>query len=496
MVNLFTLIYSLKKTTQLFPCLYGLKTKRPYIYIKSLMWSISACKQNVKLSIFQLIQLYSIFRSLFSLDSQRRFLKMISRRADPLESMHLVAPCCTQLVLELEDKKYVPEILQKLEKYVVALHVKSDGNNLVHHEKKPEIFEIPKSITTFSDIAEWHFDNHTLPQKEAMASLAVRDNIISINCDHLCGDGGYLKTIVENIVKDGQPNPEPLPISAYELVGKSLHQYENSNYTYYSHAKDISRIFPKLKPDKKASRGLFEVCSSKIKDLTCYMKNGEQKGKVKGLTEALWAAFTLSIAAYNDKLDPCGLCTVVDMRRYIPNGYLYNHWNMCQYVSHILTYANINEKQNVTDLTRQMRESLNKGFNEGCHYKTMVTLKKMATEPHILEPVPGKATALSNVGPIFVKRPINDIFMSVIASNDELNGMSLLTYSTVCDNHENDKVYSEFAYSDADFSRADALLLNASVDFSLRNVGFETPISEALEMIKHFQKTYKNKYIL
>ena len=98
---------------------------------------------------------------------------MLSRPLDPIEKFFANVLCYTQLLIELEDEKKVPEFIHKLQKYALGFHLKADGDNLcIHHNKQP-VHEIPKKLKNHREIADWLFHNHTPPLNQCFGSIGA-----------------------------------------------------------------------------------------------------------------------------------------------------------------------------------------------------------------------------------------------------------------------------------------------------------------------------------
>ena len=407
---------------------------------------------------------------------------MISRPLDTVEKVFINMKCYVQLVIELEDEKAAPEFVNKLQKYVYGLHLRADDDNSILHNNKQPVYEIPKGMNDYNQISNWIYTNHTPPIHQALAAVAARDNLVAVNINHLCGDGRVLKILTETLPLPEQEIKYAIPPSSFTLFKDEIDQLARSGLKTYFIAEDpnISRIIPKEKPENILNATGFDVKSSHVSKLVC-----NNNGKIKGLTESLWTATTLGIAAYNGTLSPCGTATPVDLRPYIKGNF--GQFEICNSVGSISVCAEMNPEETVEDLGRKMRQDFirkNKN-NEAFGYQVATNRALIQGNPY--PPIPGLGFELSNVGPVKLFKPIKNILMSCLCPNGPSYESSLATFSTISEIPEFNQITTGFIFSNHILSLNDASRINGSFQYALTHIRPEMKIKDALEEIKRFQ---------
>ncbi|OHT01459.1 hypothetical protein TRFO_31726 [Tritrichomonas foetus] len=429
---------------------------------------------------------------------------LASRKLDLLEMMFASSPCWIQLSIELEDERYVPQFVESLQKSLPGLRMKMNADEIIIHNKEQPILQIPKEIKKLNEVSNWHCINHTPSIHEVLASIAVRDNIISINHNHVCSDGTYLKNIVEKIVdqigKNLRSNNEAdlknlLPQSGFAAFKQSVDNQMNSIYYFYNEDPFISRIMPHRPIQPSHQTGIYELFESKISDLAI-VKNSKD-GKVKGMTESLWASIILSIEAFNQYNNKTsmghGASTVVSLRPYLSGKFAeFNEkfpWHVGYQCSAIRTSTDgpLNMNDKISDITGKMRSQLMSKIQQGEQFKFMAATRRLQSGMFYPQQ-PGLGIELSNVGPVRIKRPIKDFYMGSLGPADAAGGCCLFTYSTICEDHSHDKIRTQLLYSDRDMNPIDAKLVAGAIDFALREIGPENSVGDSIEILKQYIK--------
>ena len=407
---------------------------------------------------------------------------MLTRLLDSDEKIFIQMKCYTQLVIELEDNSKIPEYVHKIQKYLFGFHLKSDGKSLIlHHDKQP-VYDLPRGMKDYKEICDWMYINLTPPTSKALAAIATRDNIIGININHLCGDGKTFKILTEALPLPEQDVKYAIPPSPFALFKDEITKIIRSGLKPYFLNEDpnLSRIIPKEKPDNILKSGGFNVQRSHVSKLVC-----NTNGVIKGLTESLWTAGTLTIAAYNGTLSPCGASTPVDLRPYIKGHF--DKFEVCNSIGKIPVYAEMIPDETVGDLGRRMREDFqrkNKN-NEALGYQAATY--RVIVEGNPFPPAPGMGFELSNVGPVKLKRPIKDILMSCIAPAGPSHDCSCITFSTISEIPEFNQIVTDFLFSNQTLSLHDAVRINKSIQYALTHIKPEMKIKDALDELTKFQ---------
>lgn len=401
-----------------------------------------------------------------------------SRVADPIEKMFIGMNSSTQLVIELEDSQYVPEYVDKLLKCVLGFRLSTDGSSIFLNKGVKEIYRIPESISSNQKIAEYLFLNHTPSPDKCLASIGTNRNKICLSVNHLCADGAFMKELVENLPLPNQIEvPNMIPKSCYQTFSEEIKKYKPD----CGEEPILSRLIPKKKPDCSAKIVRTAFYKSKVNELSCY-----SKGKVTRLTDMLWATSSLAIAAMNGNISTVGALTVLNMRPYVKQPF--NPFSICNHYSIVITSSNVRLDQHVSDLARNMREDFTRKKMNGEQFAYLASLNQPQSQENELIPSPpGLVMELSNAGAIRVKRPIKDIFIATAMPSCQMGGSSLLSYSTMCDNPENDIINTGFLFSDQDLNSFEAERFAASIDYGLKHVRMNDKICDAIKILSDFQ---------
>ena len=411
---------------------------------------------------------------------------MISRRLDPIEKFFANVFCYTQLLIELEDNKRVPEFVHKLNKYIVGFHLKINGDNITLHNNPQPVYDIPKDIRNYRDITNWLFYNHTPPLNQAFGSIAVRDNLICVNINHLCSDGVNLKNLAESLPLPEMDVKHVIPASTFTIFKDEIDHVIQSGIKSYYLSEDplISRVIPKRKASCSLKNSGVNFKTAHVSELVC-----NHNGKIRGLTETLWSAIVLSGAVYNNnKLSPCGTATPVNIRPLLKGNI--GKFESCNCAGSITTTAEIILDETVGDLGRRMRDDFTRKYNNGEVFGFQAAIKRAVVQGKPYPEPPGVGLELSNVGPVKISRPITNVFMSIYFPAGPSAESSFLTYSTVSDIPECNRITSSLSFSDYTLHLKDASLLNKSVMYAITHIRPETKIRDALDELRKFQSQY------
>ena len=407
---------------------------------------------------------------------------MKSRQLDSVEKAFISMKCYAQLVIELENEKRVLEFINKLQKYVIGFHLKADDNNLIlHHDKQP-VHELPKGMTDHQQITDWIYHNHTLSTSQTLASIAARDNLIAVNINHICVDGRILKALTETLPLPEEVVTHSVPPSQYSLFKDDIERINDLGNKMYFPNEDprISRLIPKQKPDNILKNTGFDMKKMPLSKLAC-----NKNGKIKGLTEALWTAGVLTIAAYNETLEPCGASTSIDLRHYI--GGNYGQFEIGSCVGSVSACTDMIPEETVGDLGEQMRKDFQRQFGNHEAFAFQASAHRVLVQKNPYPSIPGVGFELSNIGPVKLQRPIKNILMSSMSPEGQLNMFSCASFSTVSEIPECNQITTGLFFSNQTLSLKEASLINDSIQFSLSHIKPEMKIIDALTEVKGFQ---------
>ncbi|OHT13506.1 hypothetical protein TRFO_16259 [Tritrichomonas foetus] len=412
---------------------------------------------------------------------------MISRPVSNYERFFLDTNCMVQIAFKISDPKYIPSLVDDFITKIDGFYIKSDGQNLILHNTKPDVHKIPSSISSLPDAAEWIFQNHTPPIDKALASIAVNDEMVILSINHLCCDGKYISRIISHIGKEEEEIKHKLPTTAFELFEEKLKNYTKDDRQAY-HDPNVTRLYSKrpdlIDPDDGISRKLF------FRIPIHELKNYDHERKVmNGLSENLWMSMILVASAYNNKLEKIGCSSTIDLRQFLPKGR--DNWSVSNIFSNFPVYGRHPSTFNPYDISiREIEKDLRNSLNEGIKNEEYLAHLKASLEKKRYAPLPGMGVETSNSGMNLIRRPIIDIFGTLNVKFKGAPGHITLINSS-CKSEENNLLGCQRLYRRNELGDKEATIIQKSIVFYLKNISRNETIGHALDQIQEFQESLK-----
>lgn len=403
--------------------------------------------------------------------------KPVARPIDFSENWYFDAKCFVQLALQVNQKN-INEVTEKLSKSVIGLQLRKDNEMLLSERyKKINVDSLPKTIKTCEEACNY-ISNRIPDISKSLATISANENIIALNINHVCGDGGYLKNLIEKIQNVDIPESGPFPIPLEHFYRKHI---DSAKGGYERVDNDTELIRINTTPAKKSVTGLpvktypFTIRSSEL--------SAFQNPKRGNLTEALWTSMSLTAMAFNDKISDPGCSTCVNMRHLL-DPTVSDRLDVCNNYSSITATGRItSEKMTVREVGKAMRRDFDRRVSEGGLFSYLKALE--ADRPNI--GLPGVGIEISNVGPVKIKEPIEDVHMSISMTSDYVQDVfSALSFSVISD--FDNKIIVRSRYGPNKVGEAEALDITRGIEFALRNVDFDIPICDAISEIQRSMK--------
>lgn len=396
-----------------------------------------------------------------------------------------------QLSIEFETSADTIKYLNQLKRSVAGLYARCDGKNIYSIERNPsdiQVHRIPSNINSLKAVNQWMYDQHTPDLATHLAEIGSDEHRIVINSSHICSDGGYLASLINGIqTNEGLPLHPTLPGSITDLLQEELSKVKNRKDIKISGFDKVTKLcIQKVDPTvPELSKAHIITEIDDVHNLACYDRN---KDKTNGLTENMWCALSLAFCALNKKINPIGISTCVDFRRFIyPKSRISN--SMTNFFGCINIVADkINSHLYVSDILGQFRDNFNYIIdNEALFYNYIHPIEMNINNKPIAH--------LSNIGPIKFKSPIKDFEMSLrVNQKAQQQSAQISSYSKLKVDNKNGNVikndiHYQFTYSPAIISDETGKKIFESFKFFMNNIKPSMLLNDAFNEIVKFQST-------
>lgn len=408
-----------------------------------------------------------------------------SRPLTPLEHLYIhIIPCNIQLAIKVEDSSVIPEYIKRIKQTSLALRLRADDNNLYRTTEDSPVLKIPENITDMKSAIEYSLLN-CQPQKTfPLANIAHNSNMIVFHSIHTFCDGAMLMRIVEEIQHPTNPRmPESLPTPVLITLKDTLDKLPTLSHDFRD---PICTHFKNTIPKVEDKTDIFQNIVGKypVSTMKCYNNN---TGKVEGLTEFMGASLVLATKAINDIGDGYGLQCAINLRPYLPE----HRRRDLDIVDHVSNFImNSKNPRTVGEMCNDFVQCKKYALKN----KTFLSHTKWDVEHYVNGndevqlPNIGLANSISHVGQVRIKRPIKDIMMRV-DMEDPYEFICVVAYSVISETENTFR--SHLNYGRVATTKRDMQRLNDAYGFVLQNVGKDTPIKEAISMIKQFDRRNK-----
>lgn len=387
---------------------------------------------------------------------------------------------CT--VLRLKNPKDVGPIAELLAKKVLAFQIGTDGKILYKNPQGVPIYDVPH-LDDNERLSHYFLKRHTRPYSIALGAIGVNDNSIVFNCNHMLGDGGYMKFIIEEL-SNGRNTPlvNDIPTSAETVFSQQIADAPDTSEPLYcdTHTTNfISKDINGINSDMFARLLISNFATDSLK---CY---NPQTKKVKGLTESIFSNFYASIVSYNSDSLKCGISAMVDLRRYTNN----RNWNESCNFSLVDVTARVAPSDSMELVGKKIRESLTQRLNDGSCFSFLRSLYEGKTGPGFR----GMRLAISNVGPIKIGGPLVDAYLGYSQTEaSDAHNLMLVSWSIV-GNGKNDTTF-RLIYNSSKCSTREAELISASTIWAMQNIDTKQSLEKTLNDIRQYQNQWLKEH--
>lgn len=319
-----------------------------------------------------------------------------------------------QLALKIEHPKFIPELIEEIQNSMISFRTRFNGDNVEITNKKYDALNLPKNLKSMQDMCLWT-SNNCYPYDKTLGTIAVNNQYIVFNTQHLVADGHALTSLASRLANGIKTRKiTGLPISNFDIFKKEIEEAPDQK-EYFDNSKKY-QMFPRRKI-QNTNRFDSVNLTIPIDKLQCFSKKDK---KCHRISEAFWSAAILSGFALNNNFGKACILTVVDLRQFMKTKLSLLNLNMW---SHVYEYAEPNINDEIETMYRKLRNDYNDNISKGRQF----TFLKNGIE----FPSDNLAAQVSSVGPIHIKPPIIDAFIN---SDFTINGSNYLinnTYSVI-----------------------------------------------------------------
>jgi hypothetical protein len=309
--------------------------------------------------------------------------KMAMRALSPLEKWFLRSSMAVELATEMVNPRAATEFTDFLIHTVPGFRLKTDGTNLIEHNKPVEVVKIgPGAFSSVHDACVWGEREFRPQYSDRLAIVGMRDSSVVLSIAHAIYDGVSNIRVCERFL-EGSWTPAPkFPVAADTEILKAYPRNVISSTTPMA---TIPWSSPLVSDDDNL-RGERLLIDLPPFALTCYNPKTQ---RFNGLSDALWSAGALVCHALNPGQRGYGSSLWVNVRPYITS---YDIGNL---IVPLNLYPDVpSTDMTVGDLERCFREDFRKRMQQKTWVQDMV---EMINAPPSTGP--GASFDISNQGP-------------------------------------------------------------------------------------------------
>lgn len=387
---------------------------------------------------------------------------------------------CT--VLRLKKHSDVAPIAELLAKKVLAFQIGTDGRILYKNPQKVPIYDVPH-IEDNEKLSHFFLKRHTRPYKIALGAIGVNDDSIVFNCNHMVGDGGYMKFIIQEL-SNGRDTPlvGDYPRSAEYVFSREIAEAPDTsipadydmNLTNF-----ISKDINGLNTDRFAR---LIITNFPAESLQCYNK---EKKTLKGLTESIFSNFYAAVVAYSSDSYKCGIECCIDLRRFSKK----DNWNENCNFSMLPVIASVSPNDKMQVVGKKIRTSLMKGLDDGSSFSFLKAVYEGKTGPGFR----GNRLAVSNVGPIRIGGPLTDAYLGYSETELAMPHCLAIVSWSIIGNGKNDITF-RLKYNSDKCSTREAQLISDSTIWAMQNIDTSHTLEQTVDEIRQFQNKWLREH--
>ena len=388
------------------------------------------------------------------------------------------------LSLKFADSSITPKIVDKLINEMSAFHLKTDYKYVYPTNRKPVVNLLPH-FDKLPDVNQYAVDNLLPDITETLGTISANDDTILLAINHLCGDGGYMKGVLDHLFDPPKKLDSLYPLAVDDVYKKYMDKYSHIKPKIVNNDPELTIVKPQ---HPKSGNDQIDILREPISSLACYNK---EKGVCSFLNESICMSLIMSHIVADGRTQsyeemtrrPHGIQILMDLRKRFPIKPTLNSFNW--WASYNI-HAHPTLSMKVGDVYKELRKDLQDSTKDQ-------RLFDFHRANSITDPTPASAWDTrvfpnnSNLGQMVIKEPLKDLFFTNTFANVPARNMSaLLTYSVI-DQHGRNELFQILRYGSNGFDKKFAQMINKSVQYYLQHITPNQTFKEALEMIKKYQ---------
>ncbi|KAK8845182.1 hypothetical protein M9Y10_021364 [Tritrichomonas musculus] len=418
---------------------------------------------------------------------------------------------CLALALKFDSKSVIKDIIEKLKMEVIGLNLRVEGDMMVEKlDKNIPVHELPPSskFESIAQMTEWATSQFLPDISKELATLASNDDTVIININHAVCDGKYIAGIADHLFdKPKKTNCNFFPITFEEEFAEEIKERKKKSPTFFKSEVNntiLTNLGMKKSGHEKFYDGIFDTKSFSSYD--------PKNKKCKNLTASIVTGFSLSINVLNGNLNisHVGGSVAADMRNilkdkkknniknillpkgpsntkyYTGNPITLNHTNI---FTNLSMTTNVSPDMKIGECYNRLNECLKNHFYPNTEDLFDYTCSMGNFNP-VGENMYGIMACFSMLGPIFVKKPLVDLYLfNMIYTEMVSYAIPFLNYSIIDERNNRNEFHSQPRYENNGLTKEQAIILSKSLGHYLQNFDTNNTISETLKDLKKFQNS-------
>lgn len=435
---------------------------------------------------------------------------MLSKKLlTPFEQTQILGGNYVVLTLKFDDKTIIKGIVEKLKDEIIGLNLRMDGNYLVKR-KREEILahKIPpssqfESIYSMTSFAMTEY----LPNfKNEMGTISYNDDTIILNLNHAVCDGKYIAGVASHINDPPKKLDSYFPITFDEEFSSEIKERLQKPPIFYRNDKNLT-IFNKFGLTKTPTELLYD----EIYDTKSFSNYNPRTKLCQNLTPAIVTGYSLSLMGLQGEkeLTHLGGSMACDLRNELrtkklnhienifhPNSPIsqkrdqkdpitLNHTNIFTVVP---MTAKVSPDMKIIDCYNLLKNHLRIGFDSNKERLFDYRCKMGFTNPQNTDD--GIMICFSNLGPVHVKKPVKDLYLSNMCVNAAFSwAIPLLTYAIIDDRIDRNEFHSQVRYEGNGLNKKQIVTLSKSLKHYLQTYNTSNSLQETYNDLLAFQKS-------
>lgn len=408
------------------------------------------------------------------------------RRLEALEYVFLLWKGFLQTSIEFETPDDTKRAVEELIKCYNAFHIRNNILNVFPNNRDPEILKIPSSLTTLPEINEWMYKTHTPSPFKSWGTIAMDDTRLVINTSHAAGDGRHQKILIEHLCNPSESwQAPPVPMAPYSKFASEISKIKLPREFTCGNEPNSCRIFPRLPVDtKKTSKYEIGLIRKDAKSLKCWCHETQ---RLRGLTESMWVAMGLMATAQTGKFaDSFGICTCFDLRSTVTAEERQDK-SIQDFFADICARATPTTDMTLGELGDAMRKSFNVNVQQRRYIDYMKSVWASVFKPWIVPEPKGLGLEVSSIGPIRIRKPVKDAYVSLMTPDSYgLGSLCLMSYSIINEDTGRNEFIGHTQYNTTEISRKEGDLFTKGIEYAMTSFDRSKKVGQAINELKAF----------